>query len=121
AFMEDSRRRGCDLSKLCFAAQKLGDRGADATGLVGIDLSELLDRFGYWLRIVVLQERSSEPYDEIGPGSRDVESTWHRTVVAGRKNEVLPALAAIRARQSDIDHPAEPVVIDSAKRLRWHL
>ena len=119
--MEHGRRRWRDFSKFSFAAQEVGDGGADAAGLVWIDLGELSDRFGHGLRIVVLQERASEPYDEVGPGAGDIESIRQRTIVAGRQDEVFPALAAIRPRQTDIDDPAEPVVIDRAKRLGWHL
>ncbi len=51
----------------------------------------------------------------------DIEATRQRTIVAGRQDEVFSALAAIRTRQPDVDDPAEPVVIDGTKRLRWHL
>src|SRR6185295_11565807 len=121
AFVEYGRRRRRDFSKLSVAAQELSDGGADAAGLVWIDLGELSDRFGHGLRIVVLQERATEPDDEAGPGAGDIESTGHRTIVAGRQDEVFPAIAAIRPRQTDVDDPAEPVVIDGPERLGWHL
>ena len=41
AFVEHGRRRRRDFSEFSFAAQELGDGGADAAGFIGIDLGEL--------------------------------------------------------------------------------
>ena len=53
-FVEHGRWRCCDFSKFSLAAQEVGDGGADAAGLVGIDLGELFNRISHGLRIVVL-------------------------------------------------------------------
>ena len=120
AFVEHGRRRRRDPAEPGLAGQELGDRRADAAGLVGVDLGELPDRSAAGLRIVaVLQERAAEPHDAGGPGAGDEKSALRqRAVVVRRQDQVLAAFAAIGAGQADVGDPAEPVVVDGAEKLR---
>ena len=104
---------------LALPAQELGDRGAEPAWLVGIDLGEFLDRLDRRLRIgLVLQERAAEPHDAVGPGAGDeIPAFRQRAVVARRHDQVLAAFAAVGTGHSDVDDPAEPVVVDGAEKL----
>ena len=82
------------LPNLALAGKELGDGCADAASLVRVNLGQLLDRRDRRLRIIFVLKESAA-YDS-GMGDK-VAALRHRTVVAGRQDEIVATKAAIRA------------------------
>jgi len=54
-------------------------------------------------------------------GADEITAVGQRPVIAGRQQEIFPAHAAIRARSAEVDHPAEPKIVEQPERVRRRL
>ena len=99
-----------------------GEEAADARAVgarhVGIDLERLLDGLDRGLRIVVDEEGAAEQRDRCGGWPADeIAALGQRPVIARRQQQIFAAEPAIGARRAEIDHPAEPQIVEQAERV----
>ena len=107
------------------AFQQRGDARAEAALRVGVDLRRALDqldgRSGVHARVLV-DERAAEHERPRRARVPDVVAAVGQRPVIARPDEQEPAaLAAIRARQPEVDDPAPPHVVEDPERLRRRL
>ena len=101
------------------ACQCRGDAGAVAAGDIRVDLERLLDQRDRRLGVVVLEERPAQRR-RAGRAQlvHEVPALRQFALVAGRHQQVPPALAPVGTGQAEVGHPAEPDVVDDAER-QW--
>ncbi len=118
----------CSVARLAqrrqrsLAGEKVAHARAVGSRNVGIDLERILDRFDGRLRVVVDQEGPAEQRDGgRGRASDEISTFGQRPVIAWRQQQIFPALPAIRTGAAEIDHPAEPEIVEQAERVRRRL
>ena len=113
-------RRGDRVEMLAGEVHELHRRRIGGLGQ-RINPRELLHQVHARLRVAVDQEAA--PGDPVAERRRahDDVALRHLALVAGRQQQVLPALALVRPGDADIDDPAVPHVVYGAEHLRRHL
>jgi hypothetical protein len=105
--------------------QQRADARAEAALGVGVDLRRALDQLNGRSRVharVLVDERAAEHERPRRAALPDVvAAVGQRAVVARREEQEPAALAAIRARQAEVDDPLPPPVVEHSERLRRRL
>ena len=91
-------------------------------GIEWIHVGALLHALGSAGEVTPLHERPEEQEERVCPGPRhEVPLGGQVALVAGRDEQIVAALAAIRPGETDVGYPAEIAVVDRPEHARRHL
>ena len=83
---------------------------------IRIDLEIFLDDLDRRLGVVVHEKRPTEQRDRSRGGSADeIAAIRPRPVITGRKQEIFAAEPPIGTGRAEVDHPAEPEIVEQPK------